>query len=45
MGCLRFHVWPTTAADPQHADELRLDLDPVPKVGFDMVRQAAQATR
>lgn len=45
MGCLGFHVWPTTAADPAHADELRLDLDPAPKVDFDQVRQAATATR
>ena len=30
LGCLGFHVWPTTAADPEHADELRIDLDPQP---------------
>ena len=41
MGCLGFHVWPTRAADPAHADELRIDLDPQPKVGFDQVRAAA----
>lgn len=45
MGCLGFHVWPVQAADPAHADELRLDLDPAPKVGFDQVRAAAQVTR
>ncbi len=45
MGCLGFHVWPVQAADPGHADELRLDLDPAPKVAFDQVRQAAQVTR
>ena len=28
LGCLGFHVWPNLAADPEHADELRLDLDP-----------------
>ena len=28
MGCLGFHVWPYHAADPEHADELRIDLDP-----------------
>ncbi|MGI9017003.1 MAG: non-homologous end-joining DNA ligase [Euzebya sp.] len=45
MGCLGFHVWPVMAADPEHADELRLDLDPMPKVPFDDVRRAAAATR
>ncbi|MGH8975632.1 MAG: ATP-dependent DNA ligase, partial [Acidimicrobiia bacterium] len=23
LGCLGFHVWPSRAADPEHADELR----------------------
>jgi DNA ligase D len=41
IGCLGFHVWPTTASDPEHADELRVDLDPTPGVTFDMVREAA----
>jgi len=41
LGCLGFHVWPTTASDPDHADELRIDLDPTPGVTFDMVREAA----
>ena len=30
LGCLGFHVWPYLAADPDHTDELRLDLDPQP---------------
>jgi DNA ligase D len=41
MGCLGFHVWPVAAADPAHADELRIDLDPNPGVDFGMVRQGA----
>jgi DNA ligase D len=41
MGCLGFHVWPVLAADPEHADELRLDLDPQPGTTFDQVREAA----
>jgi len=41
LGCLGFHVWPTTASDPDHADELRIDLDPTPGVTFPMVREAA----
>ncbi|HEU5470505.1 MAG TPA: non-homologous end-joining DNA ligase [Actinophytocola sp.] len=45
MGCLGFHVWPNTAADPEHADELRMDLDPSPGVTFPMIREAAAHTR
>ena len=45
LGCLGFHVWPSRAADPLHADELRLDLDPMPKVTFDEVRTAAALVR
>jgi len=41
MGCLGFHVWPTTAADPEHADELRIDLDPGPGVTYPMVQEGA----
>ncbi len=41
LGCLGFHVWPSRAADPEHADELRMDLDPTPGVTFDMIREAA----
>jgi DNA ligase D len=45
LGCLGFHVWPNLASDPQHADELRLDLDPQPGVGFDEARLAAREVR
>ena len=45
MGCLGFHVWPTTAAAPDVADELRIDLDPTPGVDFAMVRSAAREVR
>ncbi len=41
LGCLGFHVWPHKAADPEHADELRLDLDPSPGTDFEDVRAAA----
>jgi DNA ligase D-like protein (predicted polymerase) len=41
LACLGFHVWPNLAARPEVADELRLDLDPQPGVGFDGVRAAA----
>src|ERR671927_985098 len=41
LACLGFHVWPHLAADPDHADELRLDLDPQPGTGFAEARAAA----
>ena len=41
LGCLGFHVWPSKASDPEHADELRIDLDPSPGVAFSMVQEAA----
>jgi DNA ligase D len=43
MACLGFHVWPYLAADPDHTDELRLDLDPQPGTDFaEAVRAAAE---
>ena len=45
LGCLGFHVWPARAADPEHADELRIDLDPSPGVTFAMVQEAAHEVR
>jgi len=45
LGCLGFHVWPMLADDPDHADELRIDLDPQPGTTFEMVREAAAETR
>jgi DNA ligase D len=42
LACLGFHVWPCRAADPDHADQLRIDLDPTPGVSFPMVQEAAQ---
>jgi DNA ligase D len=41
IGCLGFHPWPYLAADPDHTDELRLDLDPQPGTDFTHVRAAA----
>ncbi|MBW3605751.1 MAG: non-homologous end-joining DNA ligase [Actinobacteria bacterium] len=34
LGCLGFHPWPYLAAEPDHTDELRLDLDPQPGTDF-----------
>ena len=42
LACLGFHVWPNRADDPEHADELRLDLDPQPGTGFAEARAAAR---
>jgi len=41
LGCLGLHLWPYRASDPDHADELRIDLDPQPGVDFDAVRITA----
>ncbi len=35
MGCLGFHPWPCRADHPGTTDELRIDLDPSPGIGFD----------
>jgi DNA ligase D len=45
LGCLGFHVWPYLAADPEHADELRIDLDPSPGTDFSHIRLAAAELR
>src|SRR5436190_2846851 len=45
LGCIGFHVWPSHADDLEHADELRIDLDPSPGVTFDMVQEAAREVR
>ena len=45
LGCLGVHLWPFRVADPGHADELRIDLDPQPGVVFDQVREAASCVK
>jgi DNA ligase D len=45
MGCLGFHTWPYHRDDPDHADELRIDLDPQPGIVFDHLREAAREVR
>jgi DNA ligase D len=45
IGCIGIHPWPYLAASPHRTDELRLDLDPQPGVTFEMVREAAAATK
>jgi len=45
LSCLGFHVWPSLAADPDRADELRLDLDPQPGTAFAEAVAAAAELR
>ncbi len=41
LGCLELHPHPVRSADLDHPDELRVDLDPGPGVGWDDVRRVA----
>lgn len=41
LGCIELHPHPVRSNDLDHPDELRVDLDPVPGVGWDDVRQVA----
>ena len=45
LGCIGFHSWPLRRTDPEHCDELRIDLDPGPGTTLDMAREAAYETR
>ncbi|WP_043651406.1 non-homologous end-joining DNA ligase [Nocardia thailandica] len=45
QGCLGFHVWPNHVPDLRIADELRIDLDPSPGIGFPQLVEAAHLTR
>ncbi|KAA0023609.1 non-homologous end-joining DNA ligase [Antrihabitans cavernicola] len=45
LGCIGFHVWPYHAATQEFTDELRIDLDPSPGIGFDQLREGAVATK
>ena len=42
LACLELHPHPVRAEDLDHPDELRVDLDPVPGVEWDQVRQVAR---
>ena len=41
LGCLELHPHPVRAEDLDHPDELRVDLDPVPGVSWQQVRDVA----
>jgi len=45
LACLELHPHPVRAGDLEHPDELRVDLDPVPGVGWDQLRQVARLVR
>jgi bifunctional non-homologous end joining protein LigD len=45
LGCLEINPWPVRSADVDHPDELRMDLDPMPGVPFEHVREVAMAAK
>ena len=45
LACLELHPHPVRAEDLDHPDELRVDLDPVPGVTWDQVRDVARVVR
>ncbi len=45
LGVIDFNPWPARRADLDHPDELRVDLDPTPGIGWDEVRRTAMVVR
>ncbi len=45
LGCLEMHPWAIRRFEPGCPDELRVDLDPAPELGFESVREAALLIR
>jgi bifunctional non-homologous end joining protein LigD len=45
LGCIDLNPHPVRAADLDHPDELRIDLDPVPGVPWSQMREVALMTR
>src|SRR5919112_3525133 len=45
LGTLDFHPWPSRRADTEKPDELRIDLDPMPGVGWAEVQETAYELR
>ena len=45
LGCVELHPHPVRIADLDHPDELRIDLDPGPGVGWESVRSVAMVVK
>jgi bifunctional non-homologous end joining protein LigD len=45
LGCMELHPHPVRTRDLDHPDELRVDLDPIPGVGWDDVRRVAMEVK
>jgi DNA ligase D-like protein (predicted polymerase) len=45
LGCIELHPHPVRAADLEHPDELRIDLDPVPGVEWPQLQAVARVVR
>ncbi|HWC31593.1 MAG TPA: DNA polymerase domain-containing protein, partial [Actinomycetota bacterium] len=45
LGCIDINPWPVRATDVDHPDELRVDLDPTPRIPFASVRKVALVVR
>src|SRR5688572_19015056 len=45
LACLELHPHPVRAEDLEHPDELRIDLDPTPGVGWQELRAVARVIR
>jgi bifunctional non-homologous end joining protein LigD len=45
LGCMELHPHPVRTGDLDHPDELRVDLDPIPGVGWDDVRRVAMEVK
>jgi DNA ligase D-like protein (predicted polymerase) len=45
LASLELHPWPVRRGDVDHPDELRVDLDPTPRIPFESVRKVALIVR
>jgi bifunctional non-homologous end joining protein LigD len=45
LGCMELHPHPVRTRNLDHPDELRVDLDPIPGVGWDDVRRVAMEVK
>jgi DNA ligase D-like protein (predicted polymerase) len=45
LACLELHPHPVRAGDLDHPDELRVDLDPVPGITWEQLREVARVVR